>query len=190
MRRFLFLLLTSLLLSSAALRAQTITTAAEFDAYAKSWSQALQPLRAAKQYRPLLARYAEMHQVYDALPPATKPGFRHLPANLYYNEACYHALLQERAEALRCFRQAIASGYSDYYNAKSDSDLDLLRGDRAFEQQLAALRAKGDYLYVLQQAQGYRAQSEAGLPAFRYQSPQEPHLTARRQHYRLDSVAG
>ncbi|MDO7847911.1 transglutaminase domain-containing protein [Hymenobacter sp. M29] len=183
-------LLVALLLFNSVSRAQSAQSKEQFEAYCTTFFPKVQALSAAKEYRQILDRYAEWEQQYNALAPATKQPFRGTLANVEYNRACYYALLQDRPNALRSFQRAVASGYHDYANAKVDSDLDLMRGDKGFQQQLASIREFGDYVYVLQQAKGYAPSEARPLPAFTYQSAEDAHLVALRKTHKLDSIAG
>jgi len=162
-----------------------------FQDYCTQQEAAIKPLVAARQYARALAKYAEWHRAYEQLDPATRREFASLPANLYYNEACYYALARDRAGAVRAFGQAVGSGYKNYRHTLVDTDLDYVRDDPEFRRQLALLRGRGDYQYILRQAGGYAAQTSAGpLPAFTYQAASEPQLMALRRQFRLDSIAG
>ncbi len=181
----LFLLITRLVA-----RAQT-TPVTAFQDYCAHQSSAIKTLVAAQQYSQALAKYTEWHRAYDELDAATKQNFAGLPASLYYNEACYHSLAKDRAGAVRAFGQAVGAGYKNYQHTLVDTDLDYVRGDKAFKQQLALMRARGDYRYILQQAQrGLAPKGPAQLPAFTYQPASEPQLVKLRQQYKLDSIAG
>ncbi|MGI4760050.1 MAG: transglutaminase-like domain-containing protein [Janthinobacterium lividum] len=170
--------------------AQTAPATQTFQAYCTQQSGEIQQLVAAKQYPQALAKYAEWHRAYDQLDPTTRQNFASLPANLYYNEACYHSLAKDRAGALVAFRQAVGAGYKDYAHTLVDTDLDYVRADKDFKQQLALMRTRGDYRYILQHAQGYAAQPASPLPAFTYQAATEPQLVGLRRQYKLDSIAG
>lgn len=170
--------------------AQTTPATQSFDAYCTQQSKAIRQLVDAKQYPQALAKYAEWHRAYEQLDPATRQNFSGLPASLYYNEACYYSLAKDKAGALQAFRQAVGAGYKNYSHTLVDTDLDYVRADKDFKQQLALMRAKGDYRYILQQARGYAAQPAAQWPAFTYQPATEPQLMGLRQQYKLDSIAG
>jgi hypothetical protein len=189
-------MLRSVLIAALALtlggRAMAQTTPANqnFQAYFTQQSSEIKQLVAAKQYPQALAKYAAWHRAYEQLDPTTKQNFSGLPASLYYNEACYYSLAKDKAGALQAFRQAVGAGYKNYSHTLVDTDLDYVRGDKDFKQQLALMRAKGDYRYILQHAQGYAAQPTAQWPAFTYQASTEPQLMGLRQQYKLDSIAG
>ena len=189
-------MLRSVLLAAFALAlsgraaAQPAPATQAFQTYSTQQSKDIQQLVDAKQYPQVFAKYAEWHRAYDQLDVATKQNFSGLLGNMYYNEACYHSLAKDRAAALQSFRQAVGAGYKDYAHTLVDIDLDYVRGDKNFKQQLALMRTRGDYRYILQHAQGYAAQPTGQWPAFSYQAATEPQLAALRQQYKLDSIAG
>jgi hypothetical protein len=172
------------------MRAQQAPSTAAFDAYCTTFFKEIQGLSAAKEYRQILSRYPEWEKKYNALGPTDKQLFRGALANVDYNRACYYALLKDRPNAVLSFRHAVENGYKNYSHAKVDSDLDLIRSDKEFQQQMAAIREYGDFIYVLQQAKGYAPNEARKLPVFTYQSADEPHLVALRKTYKLDSIAG
>ena len=189
MLRYL-LLAASLLLACPILRAQKAPAAKDFKAYDEQFEQQRRTLSDAQQYPQLLKQYAEWHRVYDKLPAAEQKQFQNRLPNIYYNEACYYALAHQPAPAVRAFGQAVAAGWRDYQHVLTDTDLDPLRQDPEFQRYLTTLRERGDYLYVLQQAGPYAAPAAGALPAYTYQPAATPQLTALRQRYKLDSVAG
>lgn len=54
-----------------------------------------------------------------------------------YNEACLHALRGRLEEAVRAFERAVEEGFTDYALARSDPDLELIRGHARFARALA-----------------------------------------------------
>jgi len=50
-----------------------------------------------------------------------------------YNQACYSALLNDRDQAIRILKQAVARGFDSTYKMAHDPDLASLRGDPEFE---------------------------------------------------------
>lgn len=58
---------------------------------------------------------------------------------VHYNLACSLALLARAAEALASLERAIELGYSDPDFLRADDDLASLRGEKRFEELLAAL---------------------------------------------------
>lgn len=184
------LLALSLLAGSQLAQAQQTQPNAEFAAYNDQFEQQRRTLSDAHQYPQLLARYADWHRRYDKLPAAQQAQFRGYLPNIYYNEACYNSLAHQTAPAVRCFQQAIAAGWRDYQHATVDTDFDYIRAQPGFQQQLAVLRERGDYLHILKQAGPYASGPAAALPTYTYQPAAEPHLAALRQRYKLDSVAG
>ena len=126
---------------------------------------------------------------YDGLPSNVQRNFAGWKSGMYYNLACYYARENEKTMALESFKTAVASGYHDYADTMTDSDLVSLHDDSDFKAQLELMREKGDYPYVLKSSGPYNDQ-DAGLPAFTYQDASDPHLMAFRSKYKLDSVAG
>ena len=189
MFRFFLIIALALGLSCRAV-AQMTPAGQTFQAYCVKQSAELKQLTDAKQYPQALAKCADWHRAYDQLEPAIRQAFAGLPASLYYNEACYHSLAKDRVRAVQAFRQAIGAGYKNYRHILADTDLDYVRGDKEFKQEVARLRTTGDYRYILQQARSYAPQGIARLPAFTYQAAAEPSLVALRRQYKLDSIAG
>jgi tetratricopeptide (TPR) repeat protein len=59
-----------------------------------------------------------------------------------YNLACSYSLLDDRDNALKTIKQAIAYGYDDFYHLEQDSDLDNLRHDSRFKEYLLKVKGK------------------------------------------------
>ena len=106
-----------------------------------------------------------------------------------YNVACIYALANRKSEALDAFALAIKSGFTQYSHAKTDSDLDNIRGEARFDVLMAGIREEGDMLYVLQKAAPYAKDGKPG-PAFTYAPPTDSNLVRVRQYFHLDSIAG
>lgn len=110
-------------------------------------------------------------------------------SDAYYNMACCYSLTRQKKPALKALEQAIQSGYKDYANMKSDTDLDLIRKDRKFKAMLEQLH-QFDPLFVLKSAGGYCEENVDSLPQFSYQSAEDVRLQIVREMFQLDSVAG
>ena len=54
-------------------------------------------------------------------------------SDAYYNLACCYSLTYQKKPALKALEQAVQSGYKDYGNMKSDTDLDFIRKERKFK---------------------------------------------------------
>src|SRR6185503_17440023 len=126
---------------------------------------------------------------YDGLSAATQRNFNGWKSGMYYNLACYYALTGQKPMALESFNTAVASGYSDYADTMTDTDLTSLRDEPEFKNLLLTMREKGDYPYVLKISGPYD-RAATGLPAFTYQDASAPALVAFKNKYKLDSVAG
>lgn len=98
------------------------------------------------------------------------------------------------------FEKAFNSGWNDYNHAKGDSDIDNLRKEKKYLEIMAKMRLDSDYLYILQQAEGYnRTETKPicynesvtdTLPRFTYMNPNDSNLVQLRKHFNLDSIAG
>lgn len=83
--------------------------------------------------------------------------YKILQANNYYNLACIYSLNKQTKKAFEAFEKSINDwGYTNYSHAKTDTDLDNIRSNKQFIELMQSIRAKGDYLYILQQAGKYR----------------------------------
>src|SRR6185503_19995478 len=86
---------------------------------------------------------------YDGLSAATQRNFNGWKSGMYYNLACYYALTGQKPMALESFNTAVASGYSDYADTMTDTDLTSVRAEPEFKNLLLTMREKGDDPYVL-----------------------------------------
>jgi hypothetical protein len=127
-------------------------------------------------------KYNQLSQGMQQQLIAWKPG-------MYYNEACYYALNGQKDKALASFKIAVQSGYADYADTMTDSDLASLHDEPEFKAQLQIMREKGDYLYILKTSGAYSTRGD-NLPRFTYQDASDPRLAAFKAKYKLDSVAG
>ncbi len=106
----------------------------------------------------------------------------------------------KKKAALKNFEKAFNSGWNDYNHAKGDSDIDNLRKEKKYLEIMAKMRLDSDYLYILQQAEGYnRTETKPicynesvtdTLPRFTYMNPNDSNLVQLRKHFNLDSIAG
>ena len=107
----------------------------------------------------------------------------------YYDLACCYSLTHQKKPALKALEQAVQSGYRDYANMKSDSDLDFIRKERKFKALQEQLR-QFDHLFMLKSAGAYREENTDSLPQFSYQPAEDVRLQMVRELFHLDSVAG
>ncbi len=88
------------------------------------------------------------------------------------------------------FAKSIEAGYNNYYHIKEDSDLNNIRNEKKFAALVQPARLTGDYMYILKKASAYNQSDKRELPAFTYQSADNPNLAALRKSLNLDSIAG
>ena len=93
--------------------------------------------------------------MYQGLPQQLQENAKNITGLVYYDLACYQALQGKKKAALKNFEKAFNSGWNDYNHAKGDSDIDNLRKEKKYLEIMAKMRLDSDYLYILQQAEGY-----------------------------------
>lgn len=140
--------------------------------------------RAEKLLREFLRQFARY-------PEELQQKYQTALGSCYYNLACYTALQHKRKTALNAFAKAIEYGWCNYSHARSDSDLDFIRDDDRFKKLMESIRAKGDYLYILQQSGEYvQGNDDCGQLRFTYMGSGDADLMRVRHHFNLDSIAG
>lgn len=127
---------------------------------------------------------------YNKLPDSDKKAFATALNGRYYDICCTFSLTNDKPNALKYFKKAIEVGFIDYAHIKQDSDLDNIRNEKEFKDQLEKLKNIGDYLYILKKADKYNLADNRPLPKFTYQSKDNPNLIALRKGFKLDSIAG
>jgi len=110
-------------------------------------------------------------------------------ANTYYNLACTYSLNNQTKEAIDAFEKAVEFGYSEYRQAKTESNLDNIRNEKKFVALMDTLK-QFDKLVILQNAGGYKQGNTDSLPKFTYQSAENKNLQNVREYFKLDSIAG
>lgn len=127
---------------------------------------------------------------YDHADTGIQDKYRTWQPNIYYNLACYEALLGRKESALTAFEKSYALGYSNYTSTMADTDLISLHKEKRFIAVMQAMREQSDYGYVLQHAGPYNKQTDKNWPVFSYQQATAPELVKLKNKYNLDSVAG
>ena len=131
-----------------------------------------------------------LHREYQVLDESLRAQYRWLDAATLYNIACAYSLQDSIEPALNALRRSIDEGFTDYATMSADADLKNLHGASGYEQLLASVKERGDYLYVLQKTGGYIGDENRERPKFTYQTPADSNLQRLRHLYNLDSVAG
>lgn len=127
---------------------------------------------------------------YEHSPEAVQQKYRSRQGNIYYNLACYEALLGHKATALTALEKCQAFGYNNYRGTISDSDLNGLHNEKRYETVVQAMREKSDMTFVLQKSGPYHQENGANAPAFYYQPSTAPELLRFKDLFHLDSVSG
>jgi hypothetical protein len=134
--------------------------------------------------------FGELLARYNTLPEPAKKKYGNYISNAYYNFSCTYALVDNKPMAVTHLKNAMDAGYINYSNIKLDPDLNSIRNEREFNDQIARIRNVGDYLYILRKADKYNDADSRPLPGFTYQSANDPNLQALRKDFKLDSIAG
>jgi hypothetical protein len=179
----------SLCLTVLIANAQQTKEQAEFGAYSQAAEQTAHENYQKKDYSASVSGLKEWLTRYEQLSSGMKKYFQGYVPGIYYNLACYEALAGQKADAISSFEKAADSGYKNYTNTLSDSDLESLRNDERFKAALLKIREKGDYGYILQTSGPYNHKN-AALPVFTYQSANAPELIALKNKFNLDSISG
>ena len=107
-----------------------------------------------------------------------------------YNLACQYSLNNERDKALDLFGKAVAGGFREYYHFLQDSDLNNIREEARFQSLMADLKKTEDKINKLKASAEYVSNGRKANVTFTYQSPSDSILTAIREYFNLDSIAG
>jgi hypothetical protein len=140
-----------------------------------------------KTFNSLLSEYLTN---YENLSGEEKGPYTYILNNIYYNLTCIYALSNDKKMAIMTLSKAIEAGYNDYRHVQSDTDLDSIRNEKEFLELNRKLKATGDYLDILKRANKYNLSDNRPLPAFSYQQSDNANLTALREGFNLDSIAG
>ncbi len=106
----------------------------------------------------------------------------------YYLMACTYAVKGDKKIAIDYL---FKSENYDYDELTQDRDLDHLRKEPRFLKFLAdSKKPRSEYTTTLQKAEAYNADEKYEVPAFTYQSANDPNLAALKIAFNLDSVAG
>lgn len=162
----------------------------EFEKYFRQQDSLI--ISAYKNKNPQLADTAirNLASRYNSEDSSIQNKFKKYLANEYYNVCCAYSLADEKDKAIETLARAIENGYFNYSHIQVDKDLDNIRKEEEFLKIIQPLRNIGDFLYILRKADKYNNDSELSLPAFRYQSSDNPDLVETRNLFNLDSIAG
>ncbi len=106
-----------------------------------------------------------------------------------YDLACCYALTGQKKQALAVLGESVANGYNDYNNMVRDNDFESLRGDKKFMSLLATVKGRMP-IEVLKRSNSFKEESNAQIPAFKYQSKEDTSLEYLREYFQLDTIAG
>lgn len=128
-------------------------------------------------------RYPEALRVLQEALAATEGDLRPWRPTVLYNIACVHARLGDKRQAIASLQEAVAAGYHDYGNVRSDTDFDSLRSESSFVALAAALREKFGPKPL-----GWDHEAPAAPFDLRFDAPELPQLVELRREFDLDPV--
>ncbi|HXB12479.1 MAG TPA: transglutaminase domain-containing protein [Bacteroidia bacterium] len=138
-------------------------------------------------YKKLLKEFLAKYNALSADDKKTNIGYLN---GAYYNFCCTYSILNKKSMALEYFKKSIQAGYFNYAHMQEDSDLNNIRNENEFKVIIQPLKNNYDYLFVLKNAAKYNTADNRELPAFTYQSSNDPNLVALRRAFNLDSIVG
>jgi hypothetical protein len=183
------LLIFGLCISTLFVKAQILPEAKPFNDYSQAVSDDVTKTFDKKDYPLAINQINAWYVKYNQLTPSLKKYLAGYTINMAYNMACAYSDEKKIDSADTWFERSIADGYTDCAHLLVDTDLDNLRGDKRFQSDVAQLREKYDYGYLLKKSGTYNT-TDPGLPAFTYQLATDTNLVALRQKFNLDSVSG
>ena len=171
-------------------KAQILPEAKPFNDYSQTIATETSNTFTKKDYPLAISQITAWYVKYNQLPPQLKTYLIAYSAYFAYDMACAYSREQKIDSADTWFEKSIADGFTDCAHILVDDDLNNLRSDKRFQNDLQQLRNKYDYGYLLQNAGPYNKNIPVAIPTFTYQPVTDPNLIALRQKFNLDSVSG
>ncbi|MCW3123236.1 MAG: transglutaminase protein [Flavipsychrobacter sp.] len=130
----------------------------------------------------------ELKPVYDKLSAKDKAKYKRDIEEEYCYLARAYALAGDKNNALKNLQ---LSNNLSYKELQEETDFDNIRKDPGFVKLLTtAKNKKSRYQELLQKDARYNEAEKNTLPAFSYQSANDPNLVALKNGFNLDSIAG
>ncbi len=138
--------------------------------------------------------FEKFSSLYELLPTETKKEHTSTKVSANYAMASLYAVANNKKAALELLQKSIqndyGAGYYIYNDLTNDPDLTNIRNEPEFKAILAKAKEIGDHLSTLKKADKYNLADNRPVPAFSYQSSNNPSLVALRKKFSLDSIAG
>ncbi len=134
--------------------------------------------------------FAVMLAKYDKLSKEDKENYKGTVRDSYYNLCCTYSLVNNKPEALKYLVKSIDMDFYDYDHMMKDSDLENIRNEVAYREQMDRVRKIGDSKNIRTNAAAYNKNDTRSFPAFTYQDANSEKLKALRKVFNLDSIAG
>lgn len=162
----------------------------EVKKYFTEQSRLVKQARDAKDYEKAEELDLAVIKVVLSYPEEIQKKINPIKGILYYNIACYRALMNKKQKAVEAFSKAVQNGWINYAYTIKDKDLDNIREEKQFVALVEKIRIESDYLNILKQAGGYSNKADSLLPKFTYSPPNDRNLVRVREFFNLDSIAG
>ena len=140
-------------------------------------------------YGPLSAILAEFKANYQDQHEWTEMALKCLN-DAVYDAACRYSLDNNKERAMELFEKVVANGYRQYYHFLEDSDLDNIRNEARFQAIMADLKTTEDKIAKLKASAPYNSNGRKANITFTYQASSDSLLTAIRDYFNIDSIAG
>ena len=192
LRRMCFAILFFLLNAffSTVVIAQTEISSEEFMEYVSMLSSQLNESTKNKDYQTAEKLINETFALLNRMSQENQNNVNWLQPDLYYLRACYLSMQNKVEAAVNDFEKAVEYGYTNYSQAKMETDLDNIRTDNRFIVLLESIREKGDFVHILRQSGKYQSADTTGLPRFTYEKATSNNLRNVKQFFQLDDIAG
>lgn len=118
-------------------------------------------LRSTRDYAAIVVELNRGIEYANSIPNEFEPQRAQIKAELYYNLACYLALLDNTTKAAEALDSAYTCGYSNYQLMQSDNDLASMRQHPEYNRILQLLKDKYDYVRILRNAAPYHKNMRA-----------------------------
>ncbi|MDP4207833.1 MAG: transglutaminase domain-containing protein [Bacteroidota bacterium] len=164
-------------------------SAAAFDSIASQKNIEIQKLWGKKDFKQAIALMNDFYASFLDLEGSQKAKYAENIPFFFYKLSCGYSLLKQNDSAIKYLQKAVDCGYSDYYSALKDSDLNNIRGNEKYLTIIKQLKKVVDYEETLKRYPTYHNESIV-LPKYTYQSNADIELKNLRRKYKLDSVAG
>ncbi len=159
-----------------------------FEAYARTKDSLMHIAFYDRDFAVYKKHFNEFLAAYNRQNPKDKEEYRLQVEEDYYYLARAYAIKGDKTNAIAALEK---SKYYNYKELLGETDFNAIRKEPGFVKFLnTAKNRKNKYQLLLQNEATYNDNEQNSLPPFTYQLAGNPNLTALRNRYNLDSIAG